>query len=462
MDRSELERGQPVIGTDWEEAFELYLNVIACGNEALQVRATIKLASLAKTAPEDILARCIPVLVELLGRPLSDSNLSIQEAVAFCLKCIASQGEGKLAVIIGHSGAIAYLLNLLPHSDGRLRTTLLKCLRNIVTFGAANRIVVAKDGGLEVILNMLNSSPEGMRQYLLEILSALALLREVRRVITSLGSLPFLVESAGSGSMISRTRAAQAIGLLGLVKRARRILVDSGAIPVLIKLLQDGDVSTKLVAGNALGVISSHTEYIRPVAQAGAIPLFLELIHGPEPMGKEIAEDVFCILAVAEENAITITKHLVRVLSGDNDEAKASAADILWDLSGNKLSYVIRHSGAIPVLVGLLSDASVDVREKASGVVSQLSYNEADRAALADAGVIPLLLDMLQDESEEARDNAAEAIVSFSEDPLLHDRISMAFSTPAFRSMQRRLVQIHASNADPFRSSGQTRIEGLI
>ncbi|XP_057485299.1 uncharacterized protein LOC130771654 [Actinidia eriantha] len=414
MDLSKLERSQSVISIDWEEALHRYENVIACGDEALQLRATVKLARLANHAPENILARGIPVLMKLLGSSISYSIISI---TIFCLKRITCQGEGKLAVIVGQSGAIPYLLKLLPNTDGHLQKVTLKCLRDIVMFGNGNRVIVAKNGGLEVVLNMLDASPDGPRRFLLEILSALALLREVRRHIISLGSLRFLVEAARCGSMASRTRAAQAIGLLGLVKRARRVLVDSGAVRVLIELLRDGDFSTKVVAGNAFGVISSHVSYIERVAQAGAIPLFVDLFEGPEPMGKEIAEDVLCILAVSEENTVTIIEHLVRILRGDNGQAKAAAANVLWYLSSYKRSVVIRNSSAIPVMVELLRDDNVDVRLKVSGAVSQFSYYEADRVALARAGAIPVLIDLLQDEeSEEVRDNAAKALVGFSED----------------------------------------------
>ncbi|XAR56771.1 hypothetical protein NMG60_11037362 [Bertholletia excelsa] len=448
MDRAELETNQPLTSRDWEEAFSLYENVVATGNEDLQVKAIFKLARLANHAPENILARSIPILAELLENPFSRSSAVIQEAAAFCLKSIAYQGDSKLASTIGQSGAIPSLLKLLMHSECHFRKVLLKCLRNIVTFGEANRIIVIKNGGLEVILSLLNLSSDASRRLLLEVFSALALLREVRRVIVSLGGIHFLVESSSYGNMISRTRAAQAIGLLGLVRRARCMLVRAGAIPALVELLRVGDFSAKMVSGNALGVISSHVDYIRPVAQAGAIPLYAELIKGPETMGKEIAEDVFCILALAQENALVIAEHLVEIFKEGGAEAKAVAADVLWNLSGYKhSSYVVQNSGVIPIVVELLTDGNADIREKVSGAVSQLSYNEADRVALADAGAIPLLLDMLQDESEEVRDNAAEALVSFSEDPLMRDRISDAFSSPAFQNMQERMVQIRRSDA---------------
>lgn len=464
MDQSGSEGRQLGTSTNWEEALHLYQNVIACESEALCLQATIKLAHLSNYAPESILVQVVPILASLLGSSSTTSNTSILKACAYSLKCIACQGEGRLALLIGQSGAIPSILSLLPHSEGHLQRVLLKCLRNIVTFGDANRMIVVRIGGLEIILNMLKSCFDGSKRFLLEILSALALLREVRRVIVSLGGVGFLVESATRGSMISRTRAAQAIGLLGLVRRARRILVDSGAIQVLTELLRDGNASTKLVTGNALGVISSHVDFIRPVAQAGAIPLYAELLQGTEPMGKDIAEDVFCILAVAEPNAMTIVEHLVRILRGNDDEAKAAAADVLWDLSGYKHSFsVVQNCGAIPLLVEILSNGgSVDVREKVSGVVAQLSYNEADRVYLADAGAIPLLTDiLLQDESEELRDSAAEALVNFSEDPLLRSRISDAVNVPSFQSMQNRLIQIRVSDASLAAAVRQTSIEQL-
>ncbi|KAM7504269.1 hypothetical protein LguiB_003173 [Lonicera macranthoides] len=445
MNQPRLERTKIQIITDWEEALRCYNNVIASKSEVLRVQGTIKLAHLSNHAPENILENTVPILVELLGSP---SSPSILKASAFCLKCIACRGEGRLAVNIGQSGAIPSILSLLPQSEGSLQKVLLKGLRNIVNFGENNRVIVVRNGGLEIILDMLNSCPVGVRRFLLEILSALALLREVRRVIASLGGIRFLVESAKCGNMISRTRAAQAIGLLGLVRRARRLLVDSGALEVLVELLRDGDTSTKLVAGNALGVISSQVDYIRPVAEAGAIPLYAELLQSPDPIGKEIAEDVFCILAIAEVNAITIAEHLVRILRGSDNEAKAAVADVLWDLACYKHTVpVIQNSGAIPLLIDILRNGDVDIREKVTGVVAQLSNNKADRVALTNGGAIPLLIDALQEESEELKDNAAEALVNFSEDPLLRDRISNALNVPSFQNMQDRLTQIRASDA---------------
>ncbi|XP_058070669.1 U-box domain-containing protein 4 [Magnolia sinica] len=458
MDPS-YQRG-PYTGLDWVQATHLYERVIASENEALQIRATVELGWLSEDVPESILAQMVPILVELLGRPLGDHQPSIQEAAAYCLNCFTRRGDGALCMHVGQSGAIPSILGLLPQSAGRFQRILAKCLRNIVSCDSLSRVILARNGGLEVILDVIASCSDDTRPYLLEILSALVMVREVRRVLVNLDGLSLLIESAGNGKMVSRTRAAHAIGLLGVTRRLRQKLVDLGVIPVLVGLLQDGDMLAKLTAGNALGIISSHVDYLRPVARAGAIPLFAELLEGPDPLGKEIAEDVFCILAVAEENAVLIAGHLVRVLQGGNDEAKAAAADVLWDLSGYKHSVsVVRESGAIPLLIGLLSCGNNDVREKAAGAVTQLSYNEADREDLVNAGAVPILLRLLHDESEEVKDNAAEALINFSEDPSLSDRISEVFDIPAFQNILDRLARIRASDEHMVRSLDRMNVE---
>ena len=446
--------------TNWEESFNLFQKVVSSSSKAVQIRALIKVAHLSNSAPADALARAVPILTQVLG---SSSSPSVQEASAYCLKRIAHQGNGdRMATLIGQHGAIPIILRLLQHSEDSFQWVLVKCLWSLVTFGKHNRVIVVRNGGLEMVISMLGLCTGSMRRYLLEILSALTLLRGVRRVIMSLEGLRFLVEAVKFGGMASRERAAHAVGCLGVVKAVRRKLVDLGAMQMLIELFREGDASTKLVAGNALGVVSSHIACIRPFAQAGAIPLYVELLKGHDPIGKEIAEDVFCVLAVAEVNAVAIAEHLVLILKGNDEEAKDAAADILWDLSSYNHSVpFIRNSGAIPILVQLLRNGSSEVRDKVSGAIAQLSYSAGNRAALVEAGAVPVLIDMLVDELEGLRENAAEALISFSEDASLRNRISEAFTVTSFQEMQNRLVEIQNSDVHMARSLRQMSIEHL-
>ncbi|KAL6310988.1 hypothetical protein AAG906_024652 [Vitis piasezkii] len=395
------EAKQQKMSLDWEESFNLFEEAVASESTAMQIQAIIKVAQLSNYAPDNVLTRAVPILTQLLG----GSSSPLVQAAAYCLKCIAHQGDrdDRLATLIGQSGV------------------LVKFLWSIVTFGTHNRVIVVRNGGFEVIINMLGSCVGSTRRHLLEILSALVWLREVRRVITSLEGLQFLVEAVKFGGMASRERAAYAVGSLGVARSARTALVDLGAMQALMDWQRTG-------------VISAHVDCIRPLAQAGAIPLYAELLRGAEPVGKEIAEDVFCVLAIAEVNAVSIAQHLAQILRENDDIAKAAAAEILGHLSRYKHSVpFITNSGAIPVLVELLRQGSDEVKEKASGAIAQLSYNAGDRAALADAGAIPILMDLLgDDQSEELRNKAAEALISFS------------FNITSFQDIHNRLAQLRA------------------
>ncbi|WCJ33046.1 ARM repeat superfamily protein [Euphorbia peplus] len=437
----------------WEEAFLKFETRITSGSEITRLNALINLFHLSKQAPNDPLLKTLPPLAHLLDSP--DSPDPIREASAFCLNRIASKGDTFLVSGIVQSGALISALTLLStRTNNNFHRVLIKFIRVLVNFDVGCRSTIARNGGLEIILGLLNSCPERDKLYLLEILSALALLSEVRRVLPRLRGLRFLVEAVRCGNFKSRERAAQAIGLLGVNERARSMLVALGVIPVLVELLREGDCAAKLVAGNSLGVISAHVDFIRPVAEAGAIALYAELLRGSDQTGKEIAEDVFCILAVVEENAVAIAEHLVQILREGDDEVKAAASDVIWNLSGYKYSIsVVRNSGAIPVLVELLRGANGDVRRSVAGAISQLSYNEADRVALVDAGAVSILVELLHnDELEEEKDYAVEALVNFGEDPLQRSIIFEAIDGTLFQNMQNRMARLHVSDEQLARS----------
>ncbi|XP_031490096.1 U-box domain-containing protein 13 [Nymphaea colorata] len=434
------------VDTDWEGMRETYLKLLECGSEVCRIRGTILLGKRSKIAPETVLEPLVPILVEHLDVAQFDHPRSIQEAAAYCIMCFARRSDN-LCRLIGQSGAVQHLLRLLVQSEAGHRKTLARSLREIIICSSQNRMILIRHNGLQVVISLMDSSSGTTRRCFAEILSAMAMLRDMRRAIVGTGSLPLLIEAAGVGVMASRARAVTAIGMIGRTRTSRQLLVDAGVIPVLVGLMREGDPTLKIVAANTLGIVSAHVDFIRPVALAGAIPLIVELLEGTESIGKEIAEDVLCVLAVAEENAVAIAAHMVTILRQSNDAAKAAAVDVLWDLSSYKHSIpVVRVSGAVPLLLENLQVGTAEIRERVSGAVAQLSYDEDDRRALADAGVIPILMRLLRDESEEVKDNAAEALINFSEDPLLRERISEAFDTPTFQDTVNRLVRIHRTD----------------
>eukprot|EP00250_Pteridium_aquilinum_P021591 c25169_g2_i1 orf=764-2305(-) len=431
------------------ECCSLLINLIEFPDPDMQILGCLLLAKRANSLPEQTLKEAIPTLMQLLNFDCSSRGVSFKEVSVLAVKRLAKRGP-HLRMDLGRAGAISGLLNLASQHNERLQILALQALKELVLSININQELFTQAGGLQVVLDLVSSCCMKIKCLTAEILGVLARLRDVRREIASCSGVSYIIEAVKVGSMGSRARAAHVLGLLAFTKRLRRSIVDAGGLPVLIDLLRDGDEAAKLVAGNSLGIVSACVDHLGEVAQAGAIPLFISLLEEGNPHGKDIAEDAFCILAVSEQNALVIIEHLVRILCYGSVEAKAAAADIIWDLSSYRHSVsIVIAAGAIPVLVGLLKAENEELRENVSGAISQLTYNDDDRQALAETGAIPILVELLQDSSTDVRGNAAEALNNFAEDPIYRSEILNACAVPglvAIQGMARGMIE----DADDF------------
>eukprot|EP00249_Psilotum_nudum_P019972 c27503_g1_i2 orf=709-2310(-) len=419
------------------QGMPLLIRLLRSPRDATKMQSCITLGRVAKFATEEDLKQSVPLLVELLTSYTTCHDLA--ECAAFALRRLAKVGED-LSVEIGTLGAVPLLLDISSSSDGSLQLAALKALSELVLYTQMNLGLLAQSGGLPAIVNLVVSGSSEVKCLAAEILGALTSLREMRRALVHMSGISALIEAARVGCNASRARAAHALGLLAFTKRLRRTIVNAGGVPVLVDLLNSGDHMAKLIAGNTLGILSAHANHLRHVAEAGAIPLFVNLLEGNDPLGKEIAEDGFCILAVLEENAIAIAEHLVRILENGTVEAKAAAADVIWDLSSYKHSVpVVTGSGAMPLLARLLRDENEEVRERISGAVAQLSYNDSDKQAMAESGIISVLVELLHDPSDDVKENIAEALHNFAEDTFYRLDMSEASAAPALLELQNSL-----------------------
>ncbi|MCO5560272.1 hypothetical protein L7F22_013883 [Adiantum nelumboides] len=415
----------------------LLVQLINFEDPAMQMLGCLLLAKLARFIPEDSLKDAVPTLIKFLNVESSSHGLSLKEVSLLAVKRIAKKGASA-RLMLGNAGAIRSLLSLISEYDEKLQILALQALKGLILSENCNQERFTQAGGVQAVLNFVNSSCTKIRYLSAELVGIVARLSDVRREIANRSAVLSLIDAMKAGSMASRARAAHALGLLAFVKRVRRLIVEMGGIPVLVDLLRDGDETARLVAGNSLGIVAACVDHLWQVAQAGAISLYIDLLEGGNPHGKDIAEDAFCILAVSEENALSIIEHLVRILCHGTVESKAAAADIIWDLSSyrHSTSFVVA-AGAIPVLVELLKAENEELRENVSGAIAQLTYNDDDKQALAEAGVIPILVELLQDSCMEVKGNAAEALHNFAEDPSYRSELVNASVAPSLVIIQR-------------------------
>ena len=437
--------------TEWAEVARKYLHVVSSGDEAAAVRATLEIKRLACHAPDSAMRVAARALVGLLAR---SPPPRLQAAASQALCSVVGVDGGRFAAESVDAGFFPVAKRLLPEAEEVPQRIMLRCLSCILTLHATSRVVFGRGGGAEVILDLFPGCSGATKRRLVEILSALALMKEVRRLLLNDGKVEYLVAAISSGNLASRTRAAQAAGLLGASTIGRSLLVEMGAPVALVGLMRNGDSSANLVAANALGIVSSIGPHLPLILQSGAIPLYAELLKERHPLAKDIVEDVFCILISIRDNAGVVLENLAGILRGEDDLAISAAVDVLLALAEYKsVIPFLKSSGVITVLVDLLRNGNNhDVIEKVTGAVAQLSYEEYIREGLMEVGAIPVLLDLLNGRLGNLTESAAaEALINFSEDPSCQEYAPMLQRVPElsafrdhlfhFRNSQGHLIQ---------------------
>ncbi|CAN6300400.1 unnamed protein product [Urochloa humidicola] len=438
--------------TDWAQVARKYVNVVSSGDEAAAVRATLEVKRLASHAPDPAVRLAVRALVGVLaGSPPP----RLQAAASQALCSVVRVDGGKFAAEVVAAGFFTVAHLLLPESEEVPLRILLRCLSCVLSFHATSRVEFTRGGGAEVILNLFPGCSAATKRWLVEILSALALMREVRRLLLTDGKVEYLVEAISFGNLASRTRAAQAAGLLGASTIGRSSLAEMGAPLALVGLMRDGDSSAKLVAANALGIVSSIGHHLQLIHQSGAIPLYAELLKEDHPLAKDIVEDVFCILISIRDNAGVVLENLAGILRGEDDLAISAAVDVLLALAEYKSTIpFLSSSGVITVLVDLLRNRNHDVIEKVTGAVAQLSYEEYVREGLMEAGAIPVLLDLLHGHLRDLTESAAaEALINFSEDPSCQEYAPMLQRVPELSAFRDHLFHFRISQGHLIQSA---------
>lgn len=111
------------------------------------------------------------------------------------------------------------------------------CLKDHDLTTQINQIAIQDVGGLEVLVNLLESNDLKCRFGALTVLSAISLNLDIRRSIVDLGGIPLLVNILSEPSKDLKILAAETIANVGKVRLARKLVRRFGGIPKVVDLL---------------------------------------------------------------------------------------------------------------------------------------------------------------------------------------------------------------------------------
>ncbi|CAN7090089.1 unnamed protein product [Brassica rapa subsp. narinosa] len=238
-----------------------------------------------------------------------------------------------------------------------------------------NRIVIARCGAIDSLVNLLYSTDERIQADAVTCLLNLSINDNNKSVIADSGAIEPLIHVLRTGNLEAKENSAATLFSLSVIEENKTKIGEAGAIEPLVELLGNGSLRGKKDAATALFNLSIHHENKAKVIEAGAVRYLVELMDPAAGM-VEKAVVVLANLATVKEGKVAIGEEggipvLVEVVELGSARGKENATAALLQLSMHSQRFCnsIIREGAIPPLVALTKSGTARAKEKAHNLL---------------------------------------------------------------------------------------------
>ena len=378
-----------------------------------------------EVAPDGV----IPPLVSLL---LHQHNAYICHVAAVALLNLAINTSNQQKIL--EAGAITPLVQLLGSGSDGLHIPAAQLLALLAeNSGARARILAA--GVIGPLLRLLSS--DTVATQLSAVMAFGFFAREDIDMVTASAAVPLLVQLLKSSSADVQGEAALALGYLALKPNIVVKIVAAGAIPHLVGLLRTSASSAKVLqqyVAMTLGQLGDRAQ--SEVIAAGAIEPLVGLLNADTEAVQLAA--VRALVNLSRKNAADQARvaaagaiaPLVRFLQAAGpEELRVHAIMVIAHLACNDTKPIVR-AGAVPLLVGRLTDGSTQTQQLAACALRTIARDfSTHTAAFAAAPLLPLVR-LLTSGSEEAQEHALQTLLHLSDSPTLSKQFVAAGALP--------------------------------
>ncbi|XP_035475495.1 outer dynein arm-docking complex subunit 2 [Scophthalmus maximus] len=299
-----------------------------------------------------------------------------------------------------------------------------------------SQIAIREVGGLEVLINLLDTDEVKCKIGSLKILRTISHNVQIRQTIVDIGGLQSIVKILDSPVKELKALAAETIGHVARFRRARRTVRKNGGIKKLVNLLdcvpnlanltakQEKDVEVARCGALALWSCSKSRKNKEAIRKAGGIPLLGRLLKSPQEnmlipvVGtlQECASEESYRTAIQSDDMI---KDLVKNLNSDNDELQMHCASAIFKCAEDKKTRdLVRKYKGLEPLVSLLSKAhNKQLLAAATRAIWKCSMCKENGAKFQDYRALESLVGLLTDQPEEVLVNVVGALGEFAQIP---------------------------------------------
>ncbi|XP_046686881.1 LOW QUALITY PROTEIN: armadillo repeat-containing protein gudu-like [Homalodisca vitripennis] len=313
----------------------------------------------------------------------------------------------------------------------------LACLKDHDLTTEINQMAIRDIGGLEVLINLLETDDFKCKMGALSVLSEISSNLDIRKHITDLGAVPLLVNLLSDPARDLQGLAAFTISNVAKIRKARKIVRKCSGLPKLVDLLdvkpsllltpisqleQDDRKRIDVVHGSAKAIwsLSQSNKNKEAMRRTGCIKLLARLLQS---VHEEIV--VFTVgtiqqcasqskyqLAIQAEGMIG---DMVRYLSSPNIELKKHCASAIFKCAEDSVTRdMVRQHGGLDPLVAIIKDEDVHLNKPllaaATGAIWKCAISIENVRRLDDLNTVNILVGLLSDEDEEVLTNIVGAL----------------------------------------------------
>ncbi|XP_048693752.1 outer dynein arm-docking complex subunit 2 isoform X3 [Caretta caretta] len=299
------------------------------------------------------------------------------------------------------------------------------------------QLAIRDVGGLEVLINLLDTEEIKCKIGSLKILKEISLNSQIRRTVADFGGLQIMVKILDSPDKDLKCLAAETIANVARFKRARRTVRQHGGIKRLVGLLdcvplgsanltphQEKDIEVARCGALALWSCSKSTKNKEAIRRAGGIPLLAQLLKSPHAnmltpvVGtlQECASEPSYRLAIKTERMI---ENLVKNLSGENEELQMHCASAIFKCAEDEETRdLVRHHGGLQPLASLLSNSeNKELLAAVTGAIWKCAISRENVTKFREYKAIETLVVLLTDQPEEVLVNVVGALGECCQEP---------------------------------------------
>ncbi|XP_037960100.1 armadillo repeat-containing protein gudu [Teleopsis dalmanni] len=322
------------------------------------------------------------------------------------------------------------------------------CLKDYNLKVQINQFAIQDMGGLEVLVNILESNDSKCRLGALSVLADISLNIDIRKTIVDLDGVPLLVDILSTSHKDLKTMAAETIANIAKVRLARKYIRTCGGIPKLVDLLdvrlhilqnprenltlEEQDLLFMARAGaRALWSLSDSRHNKEQMRRSGIVPLMARLLKSVHIdivipiMGtiQKCASQPKFQLAITSENMVSdIIKHL----NTQNLDLKMEGSTAIFKCAFDPTTRQLVHeSNGIEPLVGIIKDKTLrDYRALMVGTTGALwmcAASENNVKRLDSLRAMPHLVNLLTHDDDEVLTNTVGCISEVLRYPVNRD-----------------------------------------